>query len=62
MDGGKQLGHNQRLQRQLTDEWFNEYMFRLVVEKKYVPADIMDLMSQKPIMLPSWDPMFAPEE
>ena len=46
----------------MTDEWFNEYMFRLVVEKKYVPADIMDLMSQKPIMLPSWDPMFAPEE
>jgi len=46
----------------MTDEWFNEYMFRLVVEKKYVPADIMDMMSQKPIMLPSWDPMFAPEE
>ena len=22
----------------MTDEWFNEYMFRLVVEKKYVPA------------------------
>ena len=46
----------------MTDEWFNEYMFRLVVEKKYVSADIMSLMSQKPIMLPSWDPMFAPEE
>ena len=46
----------------MTDEWFNEYMFRLVVEKKYVPSDIMALMNQKPIMLPSWDPMFAPEE
>ena len=46
----------------MTDEWFNEYMFRLVVEKKYVPADVMSMMSQKPIMLPSWDPMFAPEE
>ena len=46
----------------MTDEWFNEYMFRLVVEKKYVPADIMALMGQKPVMLPSWDPMFAPEE
>ena len=46
----------------MTDEWFNEYMFRLVVEKKYVPADIMALMNQKPILLPSWDPMFAPEE
>ena len=46
----------------MTDEWFNEYMFRLVVEKKYVPADVMALMNQKPVMLPSWDPMFAPEE
>jgi len=46
----------------MTDEWFNEYMFRLVVEKKYVPADIMALMNQKPIMLPAWDPMFLPEE
>ena len=46
----------------MTDEWFDEYMFRLVVEKKYVPADVMALMNQKPIMLPSWDPMFAPEE
>ncbi len=46
----------------MTDAWFNEYMFRLVVEKKYVPADIQELMKQKPILLPSWDPMFAPEE
>ena len=37
----------------MTDEWFNEYMFRLVVEKKYVPADIMKMLDQKPIMLPS---------
>ena len=46
----------------MTDEWFNEYMFRLVVEKKYVPEDIMKIHDQKPIMLPAWDPMFAPEE
>ena len=46
----------------MTDEWFNEYMFRLVVEKQYVPADVMALLKQKPIMLPAWDPMFLPEE
>ena len=46
----------------MTDEWFNEYMFRLVVEKKYVPADVMAQVNQKPILLPAWDPMFAPEE
>ena len=46
----------------MTDEWFNEYMFRLVLEKKYVPSDILDVMKKKPVMLPSWDPMFLPEE
>lgn len=46
----------------MTDEWFNEYMFRLVLEKKYVPSDILKLTEKKPIMLPSWDPMFLPED
>ncbi len=46
----------------MTDDWFNEYMFRLVVEKKYVPADIMKMLEQKPELLPAWDPMFLPEE
>lgn len=46
----------------MTDQWFDEYMYRLVVEKKYVPEDIMKMFDQKPILLPAWDPMFAPEE
>ena len=46
----------------MTDEWFNEYMFRLVVEKKYVPADVLEMMNQTPVQLPAWDPMFEPEE
>ena len=46
----------------MTDEWFNEYMFRLVVEKKYVPSDILQLLDRKPQKLPAWDPMFLPEE
>ena len=46
----------------MTDEWFNEYMFRLVVEKKYVPADVLEMLNQEPVLLPAWDPMFAPEE
>ena len=46
----------------MTDEWFNEYMFRLVVERRFVPADLLPLLDQQPILLPAWDPMFAPEE
>uniref|UniRef100_UPI0040571FF0 C1 family peptidase n=1 Tax=Alistipes sp. TaxID=1872444 RepID=UPI0040571FF0 len=46
----------------MTDEWFEEYMFRVVVDKKYIPAETLKLLDQKPVMLPSWDPMFAYEE
>ena len=46
----------------MTDEWFDEYMFRLVVEKQFAPADVMRMLDQKPIMLPAWDPMFLGEE
>lgn len=41
-----------------TDEWFSEYMFRLVVNKKYIPESIKKQLEQKPVMLPAWDPMF----
>ena len=46
----------------MTDEWFDEYMFRLVVDKKYVPAKVLKVLEEKPTMLPAWDPMFMPEE
>ena len=46
----------------MTDEWFDEYMFRLVVEKQFVPADVLKMLEQKPILLPAWDPMFLGEE
>ncbi len=46
----------------MTDEWFDEYMFRFVINKKYVPENILKMFDQKPILLPSWDPMFDVEE
>ncbi len=44
-----------------SDKWMDEYLFRLVVDKKYVPENIIKLLKQKPIMLPAWDPMYAEE-
>ncbi|MBR1889756.1 MAG: C1 family peptidase [Alloprevotella sp.] len=42
----------------MTDEWVNEYLFRLVAEKKYAGEEILRLLNQKPIQLPAWDPLF----
>lgn len=57
---GAASGHNGHLI--MTDEWFDEYSFRLVVDKKYVPAATLKLFDQKPTVLPAWDPLFAGEE
>lgn len=46
----------------MTDEWFDNYLFRLVVSKKYLSESILKAAQQKPTMLPCWDPMFASEE
>ena len=45
----------------MTDRWFDEYMFRLVLETKYVPAKVLKIFEQEPVLLPAWDPMFAEE-
>ena len=45
----------------MTDRWFREYMFRLVVDKKYVPEDMLKMNDQKPIMLTHDDPLFIDE-
>lgn len=46
----------------MTDPWFDEYMFRLVVDRKYITPKVKEVLKQKPQMLPAWDPMFAEEE
>ena len=46
----------------MTDEWFCEYMFRVVVNRKYCSQEILNVLKQKPVRLPAWDPMFAEEE
>ena len=42
----------------MTDRWMREYMFRLVVNKEYVPKNILKLLEQQPIMVMPEDPLF----
>jgi len=53
---GASYGHNGYLT--FTDEWFDNYMFRLVINKKFIDDKTLKLLEQKAIMLPPWDPMF----
>ncbi len=42
----------------MTNDWFNEYMFRLVVDKKYCSDAIIKAAAQKPTMVMPEDPLF----
>ncbi len=57
---GEKSGHNGYLT--FTDEWFNEYMFRVVILKKFINENTLKLLDQKAIILPPWDPMFQADE
>jgi bleomycin hydrolase len=41
-----------------TDKWMDEYLFRLVVERRFVPEKLLNILNEKPTVLPCWDPMF----
>ena len=42
----------------MSNPWFNEYTFRLVVDNKYVPENSLKIAQQKPIMVVPEDPLF----
>ena len=43
----------------MTDDWFTEFVYEVVVDKKYVDADTLEILKQTPVVLPAWDPMGA---
>lgn len=53
---GTQSGHNGYIT--FTDEWFDAYMFRVVINKKYLDEKAKKASESKPIQLPVWDYMF----
>lgn len=46
----------------MSNRWFGEYMFRLVVDKKYVPETLLKEFEQKPLMVMPEDPLFGQDD
>ena len=42
----------------MSDEWFNDNVYQLIVPKKYLDEEKLALLKQEPIVLPLWHPMF----
>ena len=41
----------------MTDPWFEEYLYEVVVEKKYLPQELLALLEGPLVPLDPWDPM-----
>jgi bleomycin hydrolase len=41
----------------MSDAWFDEYMYQVVIHKKYLPDTLKAALDQEPIALEPWDPM-----
>lgn len=43
----------------MTDEWFDEFTYQVVISKDDLEEDILAILNQEPKVLPPWDPMGA---
>ena len=43
----------------MSDDWFSEFTFEVVIDKKYVDEEVIKVLQQEPVVLPAWDPMGA---
>lgn len=43
----------------MTDEWFDEFTYQVVIRKDELEEDILAILKQEPKSLPPWDPMGA---
>lgn len=41
------------------DDWFDEYLYTVIIHKRFLPQDVLALLETKPKLLPVWDPMRA---
>ena len=41
----------------ITDAWFDEYVYQVVVDKKYLRSEELSALGRPPIALKPWDPM-----
>lgn len=41
----------------MTDDWFGNFGFSIVIDKKYLDEDVLKMLEAKPVMLPFWDPL-----
>jgi bleomycin hydrolase len=39
------------------DKWFDEYVYEVIINRKYLPGNVLDILKTRPEELPPWDPL-----
>ncbi len=42
----------------MDDAWFVEYTYSVIIHKRFLPENVLDILKQTPTELPPWDPMY----
>lgn len=43
----------------MNDSWFDDYLFEIATRRQLLPEDLQLALTEKPVVLPAWDPMGA---
>lgn len=43
----------------MSDEWFSEFVYEVVVDKRHLSSEVLEVQDKEPVVLPAWDPMGA---
>ncbi|PSR83971.1 peptidase C1B, bleomycin hydrolase [Coniella lustricola] len=41
----------------MSDAWMDQFVYQAVVDPKFLPKEVRDVLKKEPILLPLWDPM-----
>ncbi|HCL00329.1 MAG TPA: hypothetical protein DHW42_09550 [Candidatus Marinimicrobia bacterium] len=54
---GSKIGNGGRWT--MYDNWFDEYVFTIIIHKSRLSEDVLKILKTKPSLLPPWDPMMT---
>lgn len=54
---GDERGHKGYLT--MSDGWFDEFNYEVLVDKRFLPDELLAVLESEPVHLPPWDPMGA---
>ncbi len=43
----------------MANGWFDEFLYEVMISKKHLSPELLEVLDTEPVVLPPWDPMGA---